>query len=95
MSILQEIFRWSNELPTWQSDAISRLLVKGKLTIEDFDDLYALLKTAHGIADPKERIPNKLVADQVPAQTQDATAISLVAIKNLKNVNAIAEDQPV
>jgi energy-coupling factor transporter ATP-binding protein EcfA2 len=93
MSILQEIFRWSNELPTWQSDAISRLLVKGKLTIEDFDDLYALLKTAHGIADPKERIPNKLVADQVPAQTQDATAISLVAIKNLKNVNAIAENQ--
>ena len=93
MSILQEILTWSAGLPSWQSDAIARLLVKQKLMVEDLDDLFALLKTAHGIPDPKGRTPNQLVADQIPVQTQDATTISLVAIKNLKNVNAIAENQ--
>jgi hypothetical protein len=53
--ILQEILSWSQGLPTWQSDAIARLLAKTTLTVEDLDDLFALLKMAHGIPDPKDR----------------------------------------
>lgn len=93
MTILQEIFKWTQGLPTWQSDAVSRLLAKQVLTPQDHDDLYALLKLAHGIRDPKNRQPKPLTADQIPAQVKVNTHIELLTIKNLRNVNAIAENQ--
>ncbi|SDS18274.1 AAA domain-containing protein [Halopseudomonas litoralis] len=93
MAILQEILAWTKELPAWQSDAVSRLLAKQVLTPEDHEDLYALLKQAHGIPDPKNRQPQPLSADQVPALVKRTTHIELHAIKNLRNVNAIAENQ--
>lgn len=93
MSILQEILEWTHGLPEWQSDAVARLLSKQTLRAEDQDDLYALLKTAHGIPDPQGRAPNPLTADQIPAQIKQATHIELRAMKSLQHVNAIAENQ--
>lgn len=93
MTILQEILVWTQGLPAWQSDAVARLLVKHTLTPQDNEDLYALLKLAHGIPDPKNRQPQPLTADQIPAQVKATTHIALRAIKNLRNVNAIAENQ--
>jgi len=93
MAILQEILAWAQGLPAWQSDAVSRLLAKQTLVPQDHEDLYALLKLAHGIPDPKNRQPKPLTADQIPAQVEANTHIELRAIKNLRNVNAIAENQ--
>ena len=93
MSIFQEILSWSQGLPAWQSDAVARLLGKQVLDQDDIDDLYALLKASHGIPDPKDRKPKPLTADQVPAPQKSTTHIELRGMKNLKNVNAIAENQ--
>ena len=93
MSILQEIFGWAQGLPAWQSDAVARLLAKQTLTVEDIDDLFALLKVAHGIPDPKGRTPNALTADQIPAPVKASMHVELLAIKNMRHVNAIAENQ--
>jgi energy-coupling factor transporter ATP-binding protein EcfA2 len=93
MVILQEILKWAKSLPQWQSDAISRLLAKQTLTTDDLDDMFALLKAAHGIPDPRGRIPKPLTADQIPAPVQDSTHVVLLAMKNMINVNAIAENQ--
>ncbi|KER64049.1 AAA family ATPase [Aeromonas hydrophila] len=93
MKILQEILSWTQGLPAWQSDAVARLLAKQTLTPQDYEDLYALLKLAHGIPDPKNRQPKPLTADQVPASVEANTHIELRSIKNLRNVNAIAENQ--
>lgn len=93
MSILQEILDWTKGLPEWQSDAVARLLAKQTLTIEDQDDLFALLKAAHGIPDPKDRKPKPLTADQIPAPVQATTHVELRAIKSMRHVNAIAENQ--
>lgn len=93
MSILQEILVWTQGLPAWQSDAVSRLLAKQTLTPQDYEDVYALLKLAHGIPDPKNRQPLPLTADKIPAQIEENTHIELRSIKNLCNVNAIAENQ--
>lgn len=60
MSILQEILAWAQGLPAWQSDAVARLLAKQTLTMDDNEDLFALLKLAHGIPDPKGRQPKPL-----------------------------------
>lgn len=90
MSILQEVLKWTAGIPPWQSDAVARLLAKQALDADDIADLYALLKSAHGIADEKERVPKLLDAGQIPAPVKDATEVKLIAIKNLLNVNAIA-----
>lgn len=93
MSILQEILGWAKGLAPWQSDAVSRLFTKETLTTEDLDDLYALLKAEHGIPDPNGRTANPLADDKIPAGAQPNKHVELVAMKNLTNVNAIAENQ--
>jgi energy-coupling factor transporter ATP-binding protein EcfA2 len=93
MSVLEEILRWAEDLPAWQSDAVARLLTKQSLTLDDLDDLLALLKAEHGIADPKNRTPVRLSPAQIPSPAQATEHVDLVAIKNLRNVNAIAENQ--
>lgn len=93
MSILQEILSWTQGLPAWQSDAVARLLAKPLLTAEDLDDLFALLKMTHGIPDPKDRKPQPLTADQIPAPVNVTTHVELRGMKNMRFVNAIAEKQ--
>ena len=93
MSILQDILSWAQGLPAWQSDAIARLFAKQTLSQTDHDDLHALLKTEHGIPDPKGRVASKLNADQVPAASTAIAHVELLAMKNLRHVNAIAQDQ--
>ena len=93
MTILQEIQKWSQGLPAWQQDAIARLYMKPDLSPQDFDDMYALLKSAHGIPDPNDRVPSKLSTEQVAAPQASDRFVQLAAIKNLRNVNALAEDQ--
>lgn len=93
MSIIQEIQKWAPVLPVWQQDAVSRLFEKRELAAEDYDDFYALLKAEHGIPDPKGRIPKKLTAEQVVAAQKPDTLIQIAAVKNLRNVNALAQNQ--
>jgi energy-coupling factor transporter ATP-binding protein EcfA2 len=63
------------------------------LAANDLDDLFALLKAANGIPDPKGRTPKRLTADQIPVPVRDSAHVALLAIKNLRHVNAIAENQ--
>lgn len=93
MSILQDILNWSQGLPDWQSDAIARLFTKQALSTEDLEDLFALIKTEHGIPDSKDRTVKKLSAHQIPAATQSNTHVEVLAMKSLRHVNAIAENQ--
>lgn len=93
MSILQEILVWTQGLPGWQSDAVARLLAKPTLTTDDLADLFALLKANHSIPDPKDRKAKPLSADQIPAPVKASTHVHLRAMKNLRQVNAIAENQ--
>ncbi len=93
MTILQEILKWTQGLPAWQSDAIARLFTKQSLTPADLEDLLALLKAEHGIPDSKGRSANRLTAQQIPSATPSNVHIEILAMKNLRQVNAIAKDQ--
>ncbi len=93
MAILQEILKWADGLPQWQSDAIARLLAKQALATDDLTDLFALLKAAHGIPDPKGRTPKPLTADQIPVPELASMHVVLLAMENMRHVNAIAENQ--
>lgn len=93
MTVLQEIQEWSAELPTWQRDAVARLFAKGSLDQSDCDDIYALLKAEHGIPDPQGRVAGALDASQVAAPAADGKLIQIVALRDLKHVNALAGNQ--
>lgn len=95
MSVLKEIQQWAPSLPFWQQDAIVRLFSKDELDIADYDDLYALLKTEQGIVDPQNRTAKTLGTSQVAAAPNSQRLVQLAAIKNLRNVNALAENQTI
>ena len=93
MSILQEIHKWSQAQPAWQQDAIRRLYVDRNLSAADLDDLYALVKTAQGVDDPDKRVPQKLADADLAAPPVPNRLVQIAAIKDLVNVNALAEGQ--
>jgi energy-coupling factor transporter ATP-binding protein EcfA2 len=93
MNILQDIFQWSTSLKPWQSDAIRRLLRKQTLDEQDYDDLYAMLKSAYGIPDSQNRIPQQLSASDLPSLTSQAQSTVLHSMRDLCHVNRIAEKQ--
>ena len=93
MTILQEIQKWSLDQDPWMQDAIARLYVKTRLDEGDYADVYAILKTQMGIPDPEGRKAAKLDADQVAAPQAADRLVQLVAMRNLRNVNALAEGQ--
>ena len=94
MDILKKILVWSNEiLVPWQRDAVRRLFEKGSLDGNDFDDLYAMMKSAHGIKDKKERMPIALSKDNLPTDNDEQEVIVLKSLHNLQHVNRIASKQ--
>ena len=93
MTILQAIHHWSQDLPAWQQDAVRRLYLDRDLTAADLDDLYAMAKAVHGIEDPEKRTPTGLAAAQIAAPPVPNRLVQITAIKNLLNVNALAEGQ--
>lgn len=92
MSILQEILSWSQKnLSPWQQDAVARLYANRTLSAADLDDLYALAKIEHGIGDPENRMPKSLLAEQIAESPVANRLVQLTGIKDLVNVNALAE----
>ena len=91
MKVLQEILTWSADRPTWQRDALRRLVVNGELSEDDISALAEICKGDHGLAEKAEVKP--LAKEHVPGGETKATAVSLVSIFHHKGVNALAEDQ--
>ncbi|SPR98270.1 AAA family ATPase [Cupriavidus taiwanensis] len=90
MTILQQIHAWSKNLPAWQQDAIARLYADRSLSAEDLEDLYALAKAEAGILDPQSRQPAVLQDAQVAQPGDPTRLVQIVGIKDLANVNALA-----
>ena len=94
MDILTRIFDWAQELPDWQSHAFRLIWEEktGQLSDEEIDNLVALIKTSCGIPDSNKRKarPFEFRAEKKPA---GSPPMQLCAIRELKNVNALAENQ--
>lgn len=90
MTILQEIYAWSKDLAAWQQDAIARLYADRALSAADLDDLYALAKADVGIPDPEGRAHKKIQYAQVAPPVNSNRVVLLTAIKEISNVNALA-----
>lgn len=94
MSLLDSILTWATAaLAPWQRDAMRRLFQKQQLDQQDYDDLYAMLKSARGLSDSQNRQPVPLAQEHLPAQVANAATIVLRAMRDLKDVNRIALGQ--
>ncbi|BFU90994.1 MAG: hypothetical protein NTAFB01_21810 [Nitrospira sp.] len=94
MSLLTDILVWAsaNLLP-WQRDALRRLFQYQECNSQDIDELYAMLKSARGLPDPHNRQPIPLAAEHLPVQSVGAGVVVLNTLRELKNVNRIADGE--
>ena len=91
MNVHEEVLRWSVDRPTWQRDALRRLVQTGDLDEGDLLDLVQLCKTPHGLADAGPALP--LAKDHLPAPGKRGEAVKLTSIFHDRGVNALAEGQ--
>lgn len=90
MTILSEIQKWSEKLPTWQQHAVAVLYERPVPTAEDLEDILALLLDTHGIPDLLGRDARKLTTEQVASPQAGQPIVQLTSIKDLQYVNALA-----
>lgn len=91
-SVFDTILEWSKNRPSWQQDALRRIVASGKLSDEDKKELVQLClkgKGAEGIA--LEFIP--LAVEHIPSAATAGTAISLKSISAVSGVNRLSGDQ--
>lgn len=91
MTVLEELLTWSQERPTWQRDALRRLVQNGDLSEDDLHALTEICKSAHGLADEQDIVP--LAKEHVPEAGTGAAPVMLDSIFHHRGVNALAEDQ--
>jgi recombinational DNA repair ATPase RecF len=91
VNVLQEILTWSADRPTWQRDALRRLIVNGALSDDDLRALTEICKGDHGLVEKPEF--TLLAKEHVPTGEGTSAAVSLVSIFHHEGVNALAPDQ--
>ena len=92
MKIIQRIAAWAADQPAWIDDAVRRLTVRA-LTQTDMRELADLAKSTHGLAVDNCPTPIRLDPKSLPSFSQDAADVSLAALRNPQNVNAIDPSQ--
>lgn len=94
MKLLEQILTWTQDLPAWQQDAARRLFQKTEgLSLDDYTELYALLKARYGLPNPKGLVPVPLTKDHLPSGGDEGEAVTLTAMRDLEHVNRIAPQQ--
>jgi hypothetical protein len=91
VTVLQELLEWSQDRPTWQRDALRRLVLQGELSDDDIRALTDICKSVHGLAEQEQISP--LTKEHVPEKTGGSGPVSLVSIFHHRGVNALSEDQ--
>ena len=94
MTTIETIIHWAKtDLPTWQSDAVRRLLSQDALSDDDKNDILLMLKAGAGLNDAKTPvpIPTPVSAGAVSGVPKAKSSVTLKAIENLKSINAIPD----
>jgi energy-coupling factor transporter ATP-binding protein EcfA2 len=96
MATIDDVIGWAGSLPSWQADAVRRLLQAGDqpLTTQDYSEVLGLAKADLNLAPPPEQVkacqPAPGQFSGVPAKT---ASVKLLAIENVDHVNIIKSGQ--
>lgn len=89
MSLVKEIAEWADSQGEWMSDAVRRLLAQGCLTDADRAQIAALMKGSVGFIDASSPKAVRVALDALPTAAAPGEDVSINAIRNPKNLNAI------
>ena len=91
-TVLETILEWSKDRPSWQRDALRRIIAQGRITQEDVTELVELCKTGHGApVGALAAVP--LAKAHLPATPGQGAALTLMSIADVCGVNNLAPDQ--
>ena len=93
MTLLNDILKWTESLPAWQRDASRRLLQnEDGLEADDYSELYVLLKKENWIEVDDAVVSEPLASEHLPAEVAPSEKVTLVALRELENVNLIPNE---
>lgn len=99
LSAMRSIVEWSvsQQIPTWQRDALRRLYTRPLLSSDDESNLFAILLEQHSLLEDGVSAPDcvPLCLDDVPNADRASAAVTIRSMDGIKNVNALAEDQKI
>jgi len=92
VNVLQEILAWSVERPTWQRDALRRLVTTGELSDDDIRALTEICKGDHGLVEKPEA--KLLATEDVPPQGNGGGGIACFNISPPGRKRACGRSNP-
>ena len=92
-SVYQELLDWSKGLPSWQRDALRRLITQEQIGHKDIVELASLCKAKHGLEDPKDSKPLK--KHHLPSNAAAESQVRLIRLIHHMGVNALAPEQTI
>ncbi len=93
-SVLEIIFEWSQRRPTWQQDALRRIMSKSSLDAADVAELVSLCKRDNG-AKGVELLPIPLTQSDLPANPGAGDAVTLLSLSDVVGANQLAPGQKI
>ena len=93
VNVLKEILEWSLDRPSWQRDALRRLVTTGKLDETDIQELSNLCKSTHGLGDRAKPLP--LDENHLPQPDATKNPVSLESLTHHGGVNALVQNQTI
>ena len=95
MAVLRRIIDWANTLPTWQREAVRRLLRQQALTLQDEEELYAMLMAGQdsSYTEQPQLVEPKPIPKLIEGDADQKRRVVLRKMHSLRNVNALAEGQ--
>lgn len=91
-SAIEQVLTWSQCLPSWQSDAVRRLLCQ-EIEESDIAELLAMLKEKHGLGDNSKPAPTvrPFKKGDVSGAPAKIAEVVLKRIAEIENVNALPD----
>lgn len=95
-NIYPEILEWSKTRPTWQKDALRRLILNPNLTTQDLQEIESLCKISNYIKSESfpDLAPHPLEQEHISYQVPQDLPVRVTSISEVKNVNAISSEVP-
>ena len=91
-TVLENILNWSQDCPTWQKDALRRILQKNEIDENDTKELLQILK-AENSKKPSNITPRPLEKNHLPANPEVSETIKISKLSNISHVNNLAPHQ--
>lgn len=88
-----DLLKWASKQPLWQQDALRRLSIAAELNEDDRESIIKNLKSSNEISVEGELVCQPVSKDDLRPVGEESPVALLSTIKDVQNVNRLAEGQ--